>query len=86
MNEEHTPSLEAQYAQALQQERNALHALHALSPGSDGNDRAWQEWSEAIHRTNEAWRELSSHTLGLHPHVAPATARVFARGAGALSR
>jgi len=86
MKDEHAPSLEAQYAQALEHERAALHALHALRPGSDGNARAWQDWSGAIHRTNEAWRELSSHTLGMQPHAAPANARVFARGAGTLSR
>ncbi|MDP3759611.1 MAG: hypothetical protein Q8R01_03705 [Ramlibacter sp.] len=86
MKDEHAPSLEAQYAQALEHERAALHALQALRPGSDGSARAWQDWSEAIHRTNEAWRELSRHTLGQHPHLAPATARVFARGAVALSR
>ena len=86
MNEEHASSLEAQYVQALQHERTALHALQVVGRGSDGNARAWQDWSEAINRTNEAWRELSSHALGKQPHMLPAAAPVFARGAGALSR
>lgn len=86
MTEAQTQSLEAQYAEALQHEKAALHALQAHDAGTDGNAHAWQEWSEAISRTNQAWRELSSHSLGRHPHGLPATARFSAPGAAAPSR
>lgn len=86
MTEEHTSSLEAQYAEAIRQERDALRALQAQEPGTEGNARAWQVWSEAITRTNHAWRELSSHTLGRTPHPVPAIARASARGADAPSQ
>ena len=86
MNDEHALSLEALYAQALQHERAALHALQAHESGTDDNGRAWQDWSEAITRTNEAWRELSSHPLARHAPLAPLTTQSSARGAGAQSR
>ena len=88
MNQENAPSLEAQYAEAIRQEKDALHALHAgqaQHPGTADNTRAWQEWSEAITRTNRAWRELSSHTLGRTVRTLPVSARASVPGARAPS-
>jgi hypothetical protein len=86
MNEEQTPRLEAQYAEAIRLERDALHTLQAQRPGTTGNARAWQDWSEAIARTNRAWRELSSHTLGRTVQVVPTGPRASAPGAQAPSQ
>lgn len=82
MNEENTRSLESRYATALQQEKTALQALQEHEPGTDGSARAWQAWSEAITRTNEAWRELNSRTLSRHIHFPPVRPASSARGAG----
>lgn len=81
MKQDNIPSLEAQYAQALQQEKAALLTLQAHEPGSDGSARAWQVWSEAIARTNEAWRELNSHTLSQHMRTWPGRRQSSAHGA-----
>lgn len=86
MTEQHTSSLEALYTEAIRQEREALDALQAQDPGTEGSARAWQAWSEAISRTNLAWRELSSYTLARSPHGPPVNARASARGADAPSR
>ena len=86
MKDDHALSLEAQYAEALQHERAALHALQAHESGTEDNGGAWQDWSEAISRTNEAWRELSSHTLSRHTQLLPARTRPSAPGADAQSR
>lgn len=86
MNEENTRSLESHYATALQQEKAALQALQGHEPGTDGSTRAWQAWSEAITRTNAAWRELNSHTLSHHTHLTPVRPASSARGAGAPFR
>jgi hypothetical protein len=86
MKEEQARSLEARYADALQHERAALHALRGHGTGTDANARAWQEWSEAITRTNHAWRELSCHALARHPHAPHANAQSSARGGDAPSR
>jgi hypothetical protein len=85
MNEEQTSSLEAQYAEAIRLERDALHALQEQLPGTTGNARAWLDWSEAITRTNRAWRELSSHTLGRTVRTLPVSARASVPGARAPS-
>jgi hypothetical protein len=86
MKEEQAQSFESQYADALRHERDALHALRGHRPGSDESARAWQEWSEAITRTNHAWRELSSHGLARPPLTAQAKVPLFARGGDAPSR
>ncbi len=49
----------AHYAQAIEFEKSAWHALQAEAPGSCGRAQAWATWSEAISRTNHAWRQLS---------------------------
>jgi hypothetical protein len=86
MTDEQTLSLEAVYAEALQLEREALHRLQAQEPGSGASTEAWQAWSEAITRTNRAWRDLSSHTPVRPPQGLGAMARASVPGAGAPSR
>jgi hypothetical protein len=86
MTEEPTLSLEAVYAEALRLERDALHRLQAQEPGTDASSRAWQAWSEAITRTNRAWRDLSSHAPVRPPQGLAFTSRASVPGAGAPFR
>lgn len=88
MNTENTSNLAAQYAAAVQCERAAWQALQAQSPGSDGRTQAWSEWTEAIARTNTAWRRLSSSTLSQPHHQSGASteARPRHREAGPAPR
>ena len=58
-----TQNLAAHYAEAIEMEKFAWHALQAHAPGSSDRAQAWATWSEAISRTNKAWRQLSSQTL-----------------------
>lgn len=53
----HNPA--AHYAEAIEYEKSAWHALQAEAPGSHNRAQAWAVWSEAISRTNQAWRQLS---------------------------
>ncbi len=69
----HNPA--ARYAQAIEFEKSAWHALQAEAPGSNQRAQAWATWSEAISRTNHAWRQLSSQSasrpsLALQPSPA----------------
>ena len=61
-----TDDLAAAYAASVEHERAAWHALHAHAPGTPERARAWDAWSEAIVRTNRAWRQLSARRIG-HP-------------------
>ena len=56
MNDE----LDAQYANAVEDERAAWHHLQAQLPGSALRVEAWTRWSEAISKTNTAWRRLNA--------------------------
>lgn len=67
-----TQDLAAHYADAIEFERTAWHALQAYAPGSRDRAQAWATWSEAISRTNHAWRQLSCHTLSKPRHGAEA--------------
>ena len=51
-------NLDAQYAQAVEDEGAAWHSLQAQPPGSAHRAQAWARWSEAISKTNAAWRRL----------------------------
>jgi hypothetical protein len=67
MNEE----LDAQYTSAVEDERAAWHYLQAQLPGTACRAEAWTRWSEAISKTNAAWRRLSgAQRMPLHaePH------------------
>jgi hypothetical protein len=66
------------YADAIELERTAWHALQAHPPGSQRRTEAWAAWSEAISRTNRAWRELSCQTWSTPRHGAEPSAGVFA--------
>lgn len=48
------------YAHSVDLEREAWHELHSHAPGTPGRIGAWRAWSEAISRTNDAWRRLSA--------------------------
>jgi len=52
--------LAAAYAESVDHERSAWKELHAHAPGSPERIDAWRAWSEAISRTNDAWRRLSA--------------------------
>jgi hypothetical protein len=62
-----THNVAAHYADAIEREKSAWHALQAHAPGSRDRAQAWAAWSEAISRTNKAWRQLSSETLSSSP-------------------
>ena len=66
-----TDDFEALYAESVDREREAWHALHSHAPGTPERARAWDAWSEAIVRTNRAWRKLSASRIG-HPLQRPA--------------
>jgi hypothetical protein len=61
MNSKHddNPELSELYDESVRHERDARLALQSLSPGSPERRQAWDEWSQAIVRTNRAWRQLS---------------------------
>lgn len=51
--------LDTDYANAVEDERIAWHNLQAEPPGSPRRAQARARWSEAISKTNAAWRRLS---------------------------
>jgi hypothetical protein len=61
--EHHDSELSRQYDETVERERAAWHELHSHPPGSDERARAWNAWSDAIMRTNHAWRRLSASRL-----------------------
>lgn len=75
----HNPT--AYYAEAIEFEKSAWHALQAEAPGSHSRARAWATWSEAISRTNQAWRQLSCQSAARPrlPVQPPVEARPFAQ-------
>jgi hypothetical protein len=48
------------YTESVDRERAAWQELHAHAPGTPERIGAWKSWSEAISRTNDAWRRLSA--------------------------
>lgn len=52
--------LAAAYAESVDRERHAWQELHSHVPGTPERISAWRAWSEAISRTNDAWRRLSA--------------------------
>lgn len=80
-----TQNLAAVYADAIQLEKIAWKALQAQPPDSRDRAEAWATWSEAISRTNRAWRQLSCQTLSQprYGNGAPADVRSFHRQASA---
>ena len=69
-----TDDLAAVYADSVDREREAWHALHSHPPGTPERARAWHAWSEAIARTNRAWRKLSASRIGQALHRPSAAA------------
>jgi hypothetical protein len=59
----HDSDLSRHYDESVERERSAWHELHSHAPGSDERARAWNAWSDAIMRTNQAWRRLSASRL-----------------------
>lgn len=61
----------ALYAQSVERERVARQAMESFPPGSTEREQACLEWSEAIKRTNRAWRCLrDSSACGVGPQAA----------------
>lgn len=52
--------LAAAYAESVDHESCAWQELHSHLPGTPERIGAWKAWSEAISRTNDAWRRLSA--------------------------
>ena len=57
------------YDESVRKEREARQALQALPPGSPDRARAWQAWSQAIVKTNQAWRQLSASRVAPPRHA-----------------
>jgi len=75
MDTPHPPDdLESSYAESVDRERAAWQALHSHPPGSPERARAWDAWSEAIMRTNRAWRKLNASRIGHPAHLSAAGA------------
>jgi ferric-dicitrate binding protein FerR (iron transport regulator) len=51
---------DTEYTQAVESERTAWQELQSQPLGSARRAQAWSRWSEAISRTNAAWRRLNS--------------------------
>jgi hypothetical protein len=60
MNSHTSQESQMEYAHAVQDERSAWHELQAQPPGSADRTKAWARWSEAISKTNAAWRRLNT--------------------------
>ena len=58
-----TQSLETFYEDAVELEKAAWQSLQALEPGSPERAKARTQWSEAVSRTNRAWRRLTSQKV-----------------------
>jgi hypothetical protein len=57
----HQPDeLTTAYTASVERERVAWQALQSHAPGSVERAKAWDAWSEAIMRTNDAWRKLNA--------------------------
>ena len=69
MNTEYiqSPDLNVEYERCVDQEREAWSAMHSCLPGSPQREQAWTAWSEAISRTNRAWRRLHASRVGREP-------------------
>ena len=63
--------LAAAYDESVRLERDAWQALHSHPPGTPGRELAWDAWSQAIVRTNHAWRKLSASRI-IRPGHRPA--------------
>jgi hypothetical protein len=61
--------LAALYDESVKHERRARQVLQSLPPGSPDRPRAWQDWSQAIVRTNRAWRQLSASRVTQPGHA-----------------
>jgi hypothetical protein len=74
MNLQQQQATDSAYAQAVENERAAWHDLQAEPPGSSRRAQAWARWSEAISRTNAAWRQLNTAQHGFEraPSEVPA--------------
>lgn len=76
MNAQHEiEDADTAYARSVEQEREAWRAMHSLPPGTPQRARAWDAWSEAIGRTNRAWRQVSARRAAQPRQGGPAAAR-----------
>jgi hypothetical protein len=64
-----TMDLAELYDESVRREREARQALQSLPSGSPERRHAWDEWSEAIVRTNRAWRQLSASRVASQSHA-----------------
>jgi hypothetical protein len=58
-----TQDFETCYEDAVRLEKAAWQALQALDRGSSERAEARTQWAEAISRTNQAWRRLTSQAV-----------------------
>jgi hypothetical protein len=76
-----TQNLAACYEDAVRLERAAWQLLQALDPGSPERAEARTQWAEAISRTNQAWRRLTSQAVK-QPHQTIQAAAGLRRSGG----
>ncbi len=67
--QQHDKDLAELYDESVRHERDARQALQSLPPGSPERRRAWDAWSQAIVRTNRAWRQLSASRAAMQSHA-----------------
>jgi hypothetical protein len=76
-----TQNFAAYYEDAVRLERAAWQSLQALEPGSPERAEARTQWAEAISRTNQAWRRLTSQSV-TQPHQGTYAPAGLRRSAG----
>jgi hypothetical protein len=57
------------YDESVRQERAAWQALQSQPPGSPERELAWEAWSQAIVRTNLAWRHYTASRVGVQRYA-----------------
>ena len=60
MNTHQPDELTAAYTVSVSREREAWQELQSHVPGTTERAKAWEAWSDAIMRTNDAWRKLNA--------------------------
>jgi hypothetical protein len=75
-----TQDFEKCYEDAVRLEKAAWQELQALDPGSPERAEARTQWAEAISRTNQAWRRLTSQAVNQPHHAIQAAAALRRSG------
>ncbi|HUR90143.1 MAG TPA: hypothetical protein VMZ74_13725 [Ramlibacter sp.] len=57
------------YDESVKRERAAWQALQSQPPGSPERELAWEAWSQAIVRTNLAWRHYTASRVSVQRYA-----------------